>query len=198
MRIPSISSCLFKEDAARSSLHRVSGCAGSCIHPRGNLLLKYAVNRLQIYDKDTKKIQQETALPVGPAVLIKWISKYAIGIVTATEVYHWTIGQQRPLRQFPRHSSLKDSQIIDYEVSANGKWCVLKGIRLDAGDGVTGQMQLYSVERKVSQLVPAHAGTFSTIEAGQTEVFAFVDIVGATGTVRLPSCMMDCTSTFTV
>ncbi len=150
------------------------------------LIDKTAGSRLQIYDKDTKEIQQEIVLPGGPAVLIKWISGHSIGIVTATEVFHWKIGQQTPVRQFLRHSSLKDSQVIGYDVSANGKWCVLKGIRSDGGDGVTGQMQLYSVDRKVFQLIPAHAGTFSTIEGGQTEVFAFVDIRGATGTVRLP------------
>ena len=77
---------------------------------------------------------------------------------------------------------LETLQIINYKASADGKWCLLNGIAGGA-DGITGQLQLYSVERNVSQPVPAHAGSFATIPADQADVFAFADKAGAGGSV---------------
>ena len=153
------------------------------MHPEGKLLVLYAANAVQIYDVETKEKQQDTMLP-EPAVFLKWIDDKTLGVVTGRAVFHWTLGEAAPVKKFDRHPTLAQSQIINYKASADGKWCLLNGIAGGA-DGITGQLQLYSVERNVSQPVPAHAGTFATIEADQADLFAFADKAGAGGSVRV-------------
>jgi clathrin heavy chain len=153
------------------------------VHPEGKLLVLYAANAVQIYDVETKEKQQDTMLP-EPAVFLKWIDDKTLGVVTGRAVFHWTLGEAAPVKKFDRHPTLAQSQIINYKASADGKWCLLNGIAGGA-DGITGQLQLYSVERNVSQPVPAHAGTFATIEADQADLFAFADKAGAGGSVRV-------------
>ena len=46
-------------------------------------------------------------------------------------------------------------QIIGYKASPDGKWLLLNGIAAGAGGAVTGQLQLYSIERGVTQAGPA-------------------------------------------
>jgi clathrin heavy chain len=57
---------------------------------------------------------------------------------------------------------------------------LLNGIAGGA-QGITGQLQLFSVERNVSQPVPAHSGTFATIAADEAEMFCFADKAEAGG-----------------
>jgi clathrin heavy chain len=93
------------------------------------------------------------------------------------------LAEAQPTKKFDRHPSLAQSQIINYKASPDGKWLLLNGIAGGA-QGITGQLQLFSVERNVSQPVPAHAGTFATIAADEAEIFCFADKAGAGGTVR--------------
>lgn len=69
-------------------------------------------------------------------------------------------GDSAPAKQFDRHASLTGSQIISYKTDPAGKWLLLAGI-LAKDQRVAGAMQLYSVERKVSQAIEGHAAAFS-------------------------------------
>ncbi len=68
---------------------------------------------------------------------------------------------------FDRHASLAANQIINYRVSPDAKWLVLIGISSNPLAGQPGQnafkikgaMQLYSVERGVSQPIEGHAAS---------------------------------------
>lgn len=114
----------------------------------------------------------------------KWISTTAIGLVTETAVYHWNLEAgsaegEAPRRVFDRHSSLAGCQIINYKSDASGKWLLLVGITAQQGR-VVGAMQLFNVDRNVSQPIEGHCGVFAEFlmpealpSQGTTKVFAF-------------------------
>jgi hypothetical protein len=56
---------------------------------------------------------------------------------------------------FDRNAALGEtSQILNYQVSNDNKWCLLVGISAGATPGVIdGNMQLYSTEKQVSQML---------------------------------------------
>ncbi len=62
---------------------------------------------------------------------------------------------------------LEGSQVINYQVSSDGQWCLLVAISAGppgpAGPTINGNMQLYSIEKAVSQMLQGHAGVFSTL-----------------------------------
>ena len=61
---------------------------------------------------------------------------------------------------FDRHSSLTGCQIINYRTDKASNWLLLVGISAQQ-HRVAGHMQLYSVERKVSQPIEGHAAAFA-------------------------------------
>ena len=69
-------------------------------------------------------------------------------------------------------------QVISYQVSGDKKWLLLVGIKKGAG-GIEGQMQLYSVEKKISQPLKGHAGIFAEIKLkgsnDVSQVFVFAE-----------------------
>ena len=96
----------------------------------------------------------------------RYINDKTVGIVTDSAVFHWDIYTEgsKPKKMFDRHDTLKAGhQVISYQVSGDGKWLLLVGIKKGAG-GVEGQMQLYSVDKKISQPLKGHAGIFAEIK----------------------------------
>jgi len=61
---------------------------------------------------------------------------------------------------FERHSSLNGCQIINYRADKALKWLLVVGISAQQ-HRVAGHMQLYSVERQVSQPIEGHAAAFA-------------------------------------
>ena len=61
---------------------------------------------------------------------------------------------------FYSHSSLSGCQIINYRTDESQNWLLLIGISAQQ-NRVVGAMQLYSVERKVSQPIEGHAAAFT-------------------------------------
>ena len=80
-------------------------------------------------------------------------------------MFHWGIeGTTDPLKVFDRHANLLEgTQIINYQVSPDAKWCLLVGISQGAGGAINGTMQLYSVDKGVSQILSGHTGCFHTL-----------------------------------
>lgn len=86
---------------------------------------------------------------------------------------------------FDRHANLTANQIINYRISHDEKWLVLVGISSNPNAGqpgengfkIKGAMQLYSIERGVSQPIEGHAATFASIKLdgapNPTKLFAF-------------------------
>ena len=72
---------------------------------------------------------------------------------------------------FDRHSSVAGCHIINYRTDKSLRWLLLIGISADTSAGVhrvrAGNMQLYSVERKVSQQIEGHAASFAHIKLSE-------------------------------
>ncbi len=96
----------------------------------------------------------------------RWISSNTIALVTGASVFHWSIeGDSAPVKVFDRNPALGDTtQVINYQVSGDGKWCLLVGVSAGATPGsVDGTMQFYSVEKGVSQMLQGHSGAFTVL-----------------------------------
>lgn len=90
--------------------------------------------------------------------------------------YTFVSGDSSPVKVFDRHSSLAGCQIINYRCDSSMKWLLLIGITAQQAR-VVGAMQLYSVERKVSQPIEGHAAAFSQFKmegnAAMSTLFCF-------------------------
>ena len=90
-----------------------------------------------------------------------WINTTTVALVTTMAVYHWSIeGDGTPVKMFDRHATLADTQIIQYKTDASCKWLLLTGIAAK-DNRVVGQMQLYSVDKGVTQPMEGHTAAFA-------------------------------------
>ena len=124
-----------------------------------------AGQQLQIFNLDTKAKIKSHAMP-SPCVYWRWISATSLALVTAESVFHWSIeGESAPTKIFDRQPAIAaGNQIINYQVSNDAKWCLLCGISAGGAPGVVnGNMQLYSIEKSVSQMLVGHTGAFTTL-----------------------------------
>lgn len=154
---------------ANNVLRRPIGADSAIMHPTQKILALKSNRTLQIFNIDTK--QKVKAHENNENVVFwKWISESALGLVTDTSVYHWSItdATSPPQKVFDRHATLAGSQIINYRTSADEKWMVLIGISGNTANPsafkVKGAMQLYSRERGVSQPIEGHAAAFAEIK----------------------------------
>ena len=134
------------------------------MNPQSKVIALRAGNHLQIFNIEMKSKMKSYAMTV-PVAFWKWISVNTLAIVTADAVYHWSMeGNSEPVKLFERHATLEQTQIINYKVDPTEKWCILIGIAAQGDGRVSGQMQLYSVEKKVSQPLEGHAAAFSSMQ----------------------------------
>ncbi|KAH9975866.1 clathrin heavy chain 1 [Lactifluus volemus] len=180
---------------ANDVLRRPIGADSAIMHPSQKILAlkcKYFSGKtLQLFNIDTKQ-KVKSHENHENIVFWKWISESAIGIVTDTSVFHWTITDTTspPQKVFERHVTLADSQIINYRVSPDGKWMVLIGIAGNTANPsafkVKGAMQLYSRERGVSQPIEGHAASFAEIKLdGNQHIKLFTFAVRTGNTAKL-------------
>ena len=118
-------------------------------------------------------------LPDGQKVAFwRFVDDNTVAIVTDSSVLHWTVSDAQPKKMFDRHDSLRGCNILTYEVSIDKKWLLLGGIKKAAG-GIEGKMQLYSVEKLVSQPLNGNAGVFAAITlprgGPKAQVFCFAE-----------------------
>ncbi|WVQ80099.1 hypothetical protein IAT38_002200 [Cryptococcus sp. DSM 104549] len=158
------------------------------MNPRANekILALKAGRQLQVFNLGGKQ-KVGAHLMNEDVIFWTWIDNVTLGIVTEREVFHWKVmdGQAAPTKVFDRHATLAANQIINYRISQDEKWLVLNGISSNPAAGQPGQtgfkikgaMQLYSLERGVSQPIEGHAATFATIKmdgaANPTKLFCF-------------------------
>jgi clathrin heavy chain len=90
-----------------------------------------------------------------------WINTTTVAMVTGTAVFHWGMeGEAGPVKMFDRHATMADTQIIQYKTDVNCKWLLLTGIAAK-DNRVAGQMQLYSVDKGVTQPMEGHTAAFA-------------------------------------
>jgi clathrin heavy chain len=99
------------------------------MNPVSKVIALRAGNQLQIFNLELKAKMKSHAMPV-PVQYWTWSSPNSIALVTATSVFHWSIeGDAAPVKIFDRNAGMTEgTQIINYRVSQDGKWCLLVGI----------------------------------------------------------------------
>ena len=126
------------------------------------LLSLLARSTLQIFNLEMKSKMKTHNMTEG-VIFWKWISLNTIALVTKASIYHWSMeGDSQPQKMFDRHPSLNDCQIINYRTDKSQKWLLLIGIQSQENK-IVGSMQLYSVDRKLSQPIEGHAAAFATL-----------------------------------
>ena len=157
------------------------GADSAIMNPVSQIVAVRSGGKLRTLNLELQSPMKGHTMPAGDKVTFwRWLTPKVIGFVTDTAAWLWSMdGDSAPVQAFPRDASLGGAQIIDFQISSNNKWLLLVGIRKGAAGGIDGNMQLYSVAKKVSQPLTGHAGAFADIkingEAQARTVFAFVD-----------------------
>ncbi|CAF3314381.1 unnamed protein product [Rotaria socialis] len=130
------------------------------MNPISKVIALKAGKTLQIFNIELRSGMKAYTV-AEDCIFWKWASVNTIGVVTETSVYHWIMeGDSQPDKMFDRHQSLLGCQIINYHTDESWHWLLVHGIKAQEGR-VVGRMQLYSVERKVSQSIEGHAAAFT-------------------------------------
>jgi len=151
------------------------------MNPESRVIALRGGQNLQIFNTEEKRKLKSFKLPEGTEIKFwRWINSKTVGFVTATSVYHWSMeGSEDPRKMFDRHASIpRSAQIINYQASHDLKWLLVVGISKGEGGTVTGNMQLYSVEKKVSQPLTGFAGCFALIRKSdgiERNMFSFIE-----------------------
>jgi len=145
------------------------------MNPLSKVIALRAGQQLQIFNLELRAKMKSHNMP-DALQYWRWTSPNSIALVTPTSVYHWSIeGDTAPVKIFDRNAGmLEGTQIINYQVSQDGKWCLLVGISAGpagpSGPTIVGNMQLYSIEKQVSQMLQGHTGSFALINVpGRTD-----------------------------
>ncbi|KAH8356172.1 clathrin heavy chain [Drosophila serrata] len=148
---------------ATNPTRRPISADSAIMNPASKVIALKAQKTLQIFNIEMKSKMKAHTMNED-VVFWKWISLNTLALVTETSVFHWSMeGDSMPQKMFDRHSSLNGCQIINYRCNASQQWLLLVGISA-LPSRVAGAMQLYSVERKVSQAIEGHAASFATFK----------------------------------
>lgn len=157
-------------------IRRPISADSAIMNPASKVIALKAGKTLQIFNIEMKSKMKAHTM-TDDVTFWKWISLNTVALVTDNAVYHWSMeGESQPVKMFDRHSSLAGCQIINYRTDAKQKWLLLTGISAQQ-NRVVGAMQLYSVDRKVSQPIEGHAASFAQFKmegnAEESTLFCF-------------------------
>ena len=131
------------------------------MNPDAKIIALKAGKQVQVFDLE-KKAKLKSFMMTDEVTYWRWLGPSTLGLVTDTHVYHWDIEAGDPTRVFERHASLTGTQIINYRTDSTGRWLLLIGISAQQGR-VVGAMQLFNVDRGVSQAIEGHTGSFAEL-----------------------------------
>ncbi|XP_046360192.1 clathrin heavy chain 1 isoform X3 [Haliotis cracherodii] len=145
-------------------IRRPISADSAIMNPTSKVIALKAGKTLQIFNIEMKSKMKAHTM-TDEVTFWKWISVNTIGLVTDNAIYHWSMeGDSQPQKMFDRHSNLAGCQIINYRTDPKQQWLLVVGISAQVSPNeqnrVVGAMQLYSVERKVSQPIEGHAAAF--------------------------------------
>lgn len=151
-------------------IRRPISADSAIMNPASKVIALKAMRTLQIFNIEMKSKMKAHTMNED-VIFWKWINVNTIALVTETAVFHWSMeGDSQPTKMFDRHSTLSGCQIINYRNDHKLQWLLLIGISAQQ-NRVVGAMQLYSVERKVSQPIEGHAAAFAQFKLeGNPEV----------------------------
>lgn len=168
-------------NVAQGSVQEFGMSADSAImNPVSKIIAVRNGGKLKTFNLELQSPMKGYELTNGSIKFWKWLTPKVIGFVTDTACWLWSMdGDSQPRQIFERHASLNGAQIIDFQIASNNKWLLLTGIRKGSQGGVDGNMQLYSVAKRVSQPLQGHAGTFTDVKVnGESQartLLCFVD-----------------------
>ncbi|XP_011444198.1 clathrin heavy chain 1 isoform X3 [Crassostrea angulata] len=141
-------------------IRRPISADSAIMNPASKVIALKAGKTLQIFNIEMKSKMKSHTM-TEDVIFWKWISVNTVALVTDACVYHWSMeGDSQPQKMFDRHTNLAGCQIINYRTDAAQKWLLVVGISAQQ-NRVVGAMQLYSVERKISQPIEGHAAAFT-------------------------------------
>jgi clathrin heavy chain len=159
------------------------GAESAILSSNAKLIAVRAAGTMQVYNLESQTKVKTHKMADGEAVAYwTWVDSSTVGIVTSKAVYHWTMqGDAAPSKLFDRHATLEGTQVITHDASPDRQWMMVAGIKAGAAGGpAAGCMQLYSMERKLSQTLSAHAGCFTTFRpkgrSDDATLFCFVQM----------------------
>lgn len=156
-------------------LRRPFSAESALMHPSRDLLaLRMGVN-LQIFDLNEKRKIKAAVLPEN-IDFWRWVSDDVLAVVTATTIYHWSVDPEGgdPEEVFHRHENLNGCQIIGYTADPRRKWLAVVGIKPGGTGEIEGSLQLYSVDKTMSQVLQGHAMSFATLNVGTYDATLFM------------------------
>lgn len=136
------------------------------MHTKENVIaLRANGTALQIFNLSTKQRLKSYTID-SPVVLWKWLTDDVLGLVTANDIYTWSIfdgTNDGPVKLADRHHSLNNCQIISFVAEPDLNWFAVTGIAQEDGR-IAGHIQLYSKARNVSQAIEGHVCKFAQIK----------------------------------
>ena len=110
-------------------MKRPMSAEAAIMNPVSKILALRAGQQLQIFNLELRAKMKSHQMP-ETVVFWRWVSPSTIALVTPTAVFHWsTEGSSAPSKVFDRHAQLGEgTQVINYQVSPDEKWCLLMGI----------------------------------------------------------------------
>ncbi|GMH83342.1 hypothetical protein TrST_g4351 [Triparma strigata] len=155
--------CMIDMENNNAVDRKAMAAEAAIMNPVSKIIALRAGQTLQIFNLELKARMKNYNM-TEPVTFWRWATPSIVALITATAVYHWSIeGDSAPQKIFDRNAALgAGTQIINYQLSPDGKFCLLGGISQGAG-GIAGTMQYYSMAKRISQVLHGHAGTFATI-----------------------------------
>ncbi|XP_070389756.1 clathrin heavy chain 1-like isoform X3 [Dermacentor albipictus] len=109
---------------------------------------------LYLYSTRTKKLLHKSRLE-RDLVYWAWVTPSTLGLVTRDAVFHWDCSSAptEPAFMFSLHERIRNTELVGYITDPGLKWLAVTGL-FQEEQVVSGLVQLYSVDRRVSQLLP--------------------------------------------
>ncbi|KAL3222890.1 hypothetical protein MRX96_028321 [Rhipicephalus microplus] len=109
---------------------------------------------LYLYSTRTKKLLHKSRLE-RDLVYWAWVTPSTLGLVTRDAVFHWDCSSAPtvPVFMFSLHQRIRNTELVGYVTDPGLKWLAVTGL-FQEEQVVSGLVQLYSVDRRVNQLLP--------------------------------------------
>jgi len=161
------------------STHKINAEA-AIMNPKTKVVALRAGNDLQVFSLEMGSRMKQTTFN-EPILFWKWINAKTIVLVTKSSVYHWSMeGRDEPQKMFDRHPNFEGAAIINYRTDNDLNWLLLIGLLRTTTGTTKGVMQLYSVEKGVTQAIEGHAATFIDFRLPGNKIATLVCIASNT------------------
>lgn len=110
---------------------------------------------LYLYSTRTKKLLHKSRLE-RELVYWAWVTPSTLGLVTRDAVFHWdcSAASTQPVFMFALEERIRNTELVGYITDPGLKWLAVTGLFQEEQGVVSGLVQLHSVERRLSQLLP--------------------------------------------